>query len=323
MFGGGDIGGDHGGNALAGQPEKEHGTFRWGSAAFAVAAPRRLQNGIQPGFLPVHDGKIHIHPGLDQGGGYHPAGLPGCQPGADLLQQLFAVGGAEQRGQAIAPLTGQRLKKFLRGFAPVDNAEHLRHTGQRGAQSLLFQFAQIPQCGPAKRQRLLFGRGTKFPDGQIGGKLREQILQGGLCRGTQYRRGAVMLYQLGNRRHAGAQIGQRQILGLVKDDDTVGKVVQLAAAGGPVGKQRFKKLDRGGDNNRHIPVFRCQHLAIFIGRRAFAQRILRAGMMLQHVFFPQNAGKNGGVLLDDGGVGNDINHAVHFLCCGKRQRKPQ
>ena len=42
---------------------------------------------------------------------------------------------------------------------------------------------------------------------------------------------------------------------LVKQDDAIGNAMQLAASGRTVGEQRFKELDRTGDNYWRVPVF--------------------------------------------------------------------
>ena len=44
--------------------------------SLAVAAPRRLQDGIQPSQLAVHRGKVHVHARLDQRGRHDAARFP-------------------------------------------------------------------------------------------------------------------------------------------------------------------------------------------------------------------------------------------------------
>ena len=46
------------------------------SFPLAVAAPRRLQDGIQPSQLAVHRGKVHVHARLDQRGRHDAARFP-------------------------------------------------------------------------------------------------------------------------------------------------------------------------------------------------------------------------------------------------------
>ena len=100
--------------------------------------------------------------------------------------------------------------------------------------------------------------------------------------------------------------------------------MQLAAARRAVAVQRLKKLHGGGHNDRGVPVFGGKRLAVGGFIAVFGCRILRPSVMLQHIFAPQNAGKNLGVLVDDGGVGDDVNHALQplrgSLCQCKRQR---
>jgi hypothetical protein len=53
----------------------------------------------------------------------------------------------------------------------------------------------------------------------------------------------------------------RQLLRLVQHDDAAGDAVQLAAARGARGKQRFEKLHVGRDDERCIPVLAGQAAA--------------------------------------------------------------
>ena len=53
----------------------------------------------------------------------------------------------------------------------------------------------------------------------------------------------------------GDQVFPRQHLRLVEDDDTARDIVELAAAGGFVCEEGFKKLDVGGDDNGFVPIF--------------------------------------------------------------------
>ncbi|MCY1314114.1 hypothetical protein D9M70_647160 [compost metagenome] len=48
-----------------GRGEHQHLAFGKWPPAFAVAASRRLGDGVQPGLGTQYHGKIHIHPGLD------------------------------------------------------------------------------------------------------------------------------------------------------------------------------------------------------------------------------------------------------------------
>ena len=69
-----------------------------------------------------------------------------------------------------------------------------------------------------------------------------------------------MGHQVGDGSHTGQEMAGGQHLGLIKDYHTVRHIVQLAALGGTVGIEGFKKLDGGCDNHRGIPVFRGKPL---------------------------------------------------------------
>ena len=114
---------------------------------------------------------------------------------------------------------------------------------------------------------------------------------------------------------------QRQHLRLVEDDNAVRKAVELAALGGAVGIQRFKELHRRRDHHGHIPVFRGKRPADIRRRCAVGKVKAHAGMVLQHIAVSQYIPKHGGVLLDDGGIGNNIDHSLHPVLHRMAQRK--
>lgn len=126
----------HLGRIILFQPEAVDKALFRGAFAFTVAAPGGLQQRVQPGGFPISKGKIHVHTGLNQGGGHHPAGQAGCQPLADLLQLPAAVSGTQQGGQAVTAFVGERGKEFLRCLAAVDYAEDLRLRSQLLAQDV-------------------------------------------------------------------------------------------------------------------------------------------------------------------------------------------
>ena len=78
-----------------------------------VAPSSGLEDGIQPGLLPVDGGEVHIHAGLNQGGGHHPAGKLLVQATADLFQLSPAVGGIHEGGEMKTSLALQPQKDLL------------------------------------------------------------------------------------------------------------------------------------------------------------------------------------------------------------------
>ena len=67
--------------------------------------------------------------------------------------------------------------------------------------------------------------------GLVRQKFPEQGAKSRLGGGAQHSGNAVMLHQLGDSIYAGTQVGQGEHLGLVKDNDTVRQIVELAALG--------------------------------------------------------------------------------------------
>ena len=81
--------------------------------SFPVAPSGGLEDGIQSGLLPVDGGEVHIHAGLDQGSGHHPAGKPLVQAAADLFQLGPAVSGIHEGGEMETPIALQPQKDLL------------------------------------------------------------------------------------------------------------------------------------------------------------------------------------------------------------------
>ena len=104
---------------------------------------------------------------------------------------------------------------------------------------------------------------------------------------------------------------QGQHLGLIKNNDAVGQIVELPALGGAAGVDGFKQLHRRGHHHRHVPVLRGQSPACFLRRRAVREVEGHIGVVLQHVAVAQNIPEYLGVLLDDGGIGNNVDHPPH------------
>ena len=145
------VGQNHIRNRLLGQPEHRDGALVSGALALPVAASRRLQDRIQPGFFPPDSGEIQIYTRFDQRSGYYPAGRTCLQPGADLRQQTLAVDRAQQGGQAIAALLGQHSEQSLGGGPAIDNAQCLVNGRKLPGQIFLGDFARLPQGGPAEK----------------------------------------------------------------------------------------------------------------------------------------------------------------------------
>lgn len=58
---------------------------------FAIATTGNLDNRVQRAERPPDDGKVNIHPGFDELGGNHAAGLTGLEAFPDHLNQGKAV----------------------------------------------------------------------------------------------------------------------------------------------------------------------------------------------------------------------------------------
>ena len=141
------------------------------------------------------------------------------------------------------------------GGPSVDNTECLRGGLQLLRQLFLGQRTGLPEGGAAEKLVQRVGVRANLPHGESGRQLGKEGLQGRLGGGAQDRCDAIILHQLTNGGDAGVKVADREGLRLVEDDNTVGDVVQLAAAGGKVTVERFKKLHCGGDDDRRIPVF--------------------------------------------------------------------
>ena len=107
----------------------------------------------------------------------------------------------------------------------------------------------------------------------------------------------------------GLQKRRGQLLRLVQHDDAAHQVVQLAAARGFGGKERFEQLHVGGDDQRCVPVLAGQAAAggfVFVGcvglAVVFDQHLVAQG--LEHVAEHVRS------LLDDAGVGDGVDDAA-------------
>ena len=99
--------------------------------------------------------------------------------------------------------------------------------------------------------------------------------------------------------------------------------MKLPALGGAVGIERFKELDGGCYDHRRVPVFGGQPLPAFCIIDLLVGIKGRAGVMLDHVGFPQDPAKHFRVLLNDGGIGDHIDDPTHIVFYRVAQRKGQ
>ena len=132
-----------------------------------------------------------------------------------------------------------------------------------------------------------------------------------------------MFDQLGNGPDAGAQVGERQHLCLVKYNDALGDIVEFPALRGTAGEERFKKLHRCGHDHRHVPGLGGTSQAGGF-RRGFLIRVIEyAGVVLQNTVRPQDLAEFLSGLLDDGGVRDHIDYTGKSLGFGLGQSKGQ
>jgi len=101
-----------------------------------------------------------------------------------------------------------------------------------------------------------------------------------------------------------SHIVHRKHLSLVKQQHTVGHVVELPAPGRPVGKKRFEELDIGGNDHRRVPVFRGQPPGVHLFIRIL---IFHLAVVFNDIFLSQVGPENVRRLFDDGSIGNHIN----------------
>ena len=95
---------------------------------------------------------------------------------------------------------------------------------------------------------------------------------------------------------------RRKKLCLVQNDDAVHDVVKLPAAARSSGKQRSEKLDRGGNDDRCIPVFARQTTPRCL---PFLSTAIEIAVMFHHGI-AEDPTELVGCLLYDAGIGNDI-----------------
>ena len=155
-------------------------------------------------------------------------------------------------------------QQFGRLGATVDDAQHPFLGGQFGGDirpgaPLLRQRWQRdvdPRQLPVQPRRI----GGQFPGVAEAGEAytaegvearRGQRRLGG---GGEHQADPVTVDQLAQCVQHRTELGGRQQLGFVEDDDALGNVMQLAAARGACGVERLEELDVGGDDDRRLPV---------------------------------------------------------------------
>ena len=224
-----------------------------------------------------------------------------------------------------ASLLRQKPEDLPGAFAGVDDAERLFRLRQPRRQFFVCPFSLLLERDSAEKVEQLVRIRGNFPKGQFRGQLLENLPQFRLGRGAENRRRAVMPHQLPDGGNAGFQVRHRQGLRLVKNHHAVCQMMQLAAAGGFRGVQGLKKLHGRGDDHRRVPVFAGQTAAARLRRFRVARFVgeLRLAVVFQNVFFSQNFRKDLGVLLDDAGVGNDVNNPFHPVADGMGKGKSQ
>ncbi len=318
----------------------------------AVAAAGRLRNGIEPRHGAPHLREVDVHTGLDQRGSDQTHGAPGKQAGLHLRQHRSAMHGTHQGAEVAdaidgAPIGPESIEQVAGVAAAVDDAEHLRLLGETlhdlGIGGLLPRRASTDHIHAFQRRvkplRIggEFARVVDVEADLLAPLLRSALLvgeavagaQGRLGSGAEHHAGAIIGCKLIQRRHAGAQQPQRQGLRLVQHHHGVRDVVQLAARGGATGEQALEELHRRGDHDRRIPVLSCAAefgetlLPLVVGVLDPARRVpVEACVMLQHaVIRPERLAEDRGGLLDDRGVGDDVDHPVQAVAAGVFQRE--
>ena len=132
-----------------------------------------------------------------------------------------------------------------------------------------------------------------------------------------------MFDQLGNGPDAGAQVGERQHLCFIKDNNALRDVVKLSALGGAAGEERFKKLHRCGHDHRHVPGLGGPGRAGGLRSGLLVHVIQYARVVLQNTVRPQDLAEFLSGLLDDGGVRDHIDYTGKSLGFGLGQSKGQ
>src|SRR5436309_4662764 len=99
---------------------------RLGVAAFAVAAARSLNDGIERAKRTERDGEINVHTGFNKLGGDEATGLASSKPFADEFQRFLAMRRAEPSGEMETILHGQKAEDLASVCCRIDHAKGLR-----------------------------------------------------------------------------------------------------------------------------------------------------------------------------------------------------
>ena len=99
--------------------------------------------------------------------------------------------------------------------------------------------------------------------------------------------------------------------------------MELAAAAAAVGVERLEELHCRRHHDGGVPVFAGQHLAVLGGGQVVLLNslVLGVGEVGQNIFCAQQAREDGGGLVDDGHIRDDIDDPLHLLGGGVLQRK--
>ena len=99
--------------------------------------------------------------------------------------------------------------------------------------------------------------------------------------------------------------------------------MELPAAGGTVGVHRLKELYCRGNYYRQVPILRGQRPADFLRRRTVREVKPHTGVMLQHIVVSQDIPKDRSILLNNGGIGDHVDHPPHPVLHRMAQREGQ
>ena len=99
--------------------------------------------------------------------------------------------------------------------------------------------------------------------------------------------------------------------------------MELAAAAAAVGVERLEELHRRRHHDGGVPVFAGQHLAVLGGGQVVLLNslVLGVGEVGQNIFCAQQTREDGGGLVDDGHIRDDVDDPLHPLGGGVLQRK--
>jgi hypothetical protein len=90
--------------------------------------------------------------------------------------------------------------------------------------------------------------------------------------------------------------------------------VKAPDLGGPVSKERLKELHVGGHNDRSIPVLSSKATPLLTFFIVMIMVTDDVGMVFQDRVIAEDSTKDVSRLLDDRGIGNDIDDTLHTVC---------